>query len=307
MSGHAMNRPGGTILLFLLRTLGALPLRFHYACSGFVAWLAGNVLRYRRDVVMTNLARSFPDLKYSDLKAICKDFYRHFAEIVAEAIWFAGCSDAGRLRASHLVEIVNAEEFNSFYDASNGVFLLTAHTGNWELYGGFESYSYNGPFRITRENAVVVYKKLSSEAWDYVMKEARKTPLSDRESFDGMLESREIMRYAVSHKDERKVYVFDTDQHPYKGAAGVDVGTFMHQPTRSMAGAAKLAVKYGMGVCYMTMERVKRGSYHMKLTPICTDASGMSPEEIMKKYYALVQADIEACPANYLWTHKRWK
>ena len=48
---------------WLVRALGALPLGFHYACSGFFTWILKDVMRYRRDVVMTNLSRSFPEKK----------------------------------------------------------------------------------------------------------------------------------------------------------------------------------------------------------------------------------------------------
>ena len=50
-------------MLGLLRLLGLLPLRVHYALGRFVAWLAEDVIRYRRDVVIHNLTKCFPDKK----------------------------------------------------------------------------------------------------------------------------------------------------------------------------------------------------------------------------------------------------
>ena len=64
---------GSVILLSLMRALAALPLRFHYACAGFFSWLLKDVLRYRRDVVMANLSRSFPEKKYDELTQEDKD------------------------------------------------------------------------------------------------------------------------------------------------------------------------------------------------------------------------------------------
>ena len=40
---------------------------------------------------------------------------------------------------------------------------------------------------------------------------------------------------------------------------------------------------------------------------IARDASELAPGEVMDRYYALLQKDIEAQPSNYLWSHKRWK
>ena len=59
----------------LLRLLGLLPLRVHYALGRFVAWLAESVLHYRRDVVVHNLTKCFPDRNVWDLKPIRKEFY----------------------------------------------------------------------------------------------------------------------------------------------------------------------------------------------------------------------------------------
>lgn len=302
-----MQDLGYKIVRGLMKAFGKLPLSFHYAWSGFIAWLVGSVLHYRRDVVMTNLSRSFPDKKYKELKAICKDFYRHFGEIIAEAIWFAGCTSPERLRKSRIVELENPEELNRIFNNTPSVLLLASHAGNWELYGGYYSYSYTEPLHCAENDFCIVYKKLTSKVWDAVMKANRVSPIVDKEGFDGVVESQEVIRYMVRHRGSHKIYCFITDQHPYKGSAGVDVGEFMHQPTTTMDGGAKLACKFGMSVASMSMVRESRGHYKIRFTTLCEDASATDPVSIMKLYYEQLQKDLEAQPSNYLWTHKRWK
>jgi KDO2-lipid IV(A) lauroyltransferase len=55
------------------------------------------------------------------------------------------------------------------------------------------------------------------------------------------------------------------------------------------------------------MQRVKRGHYDLSFIPICDDASKMTPEELIRKYYDMLEAEIRETPANWLWSHKRWK
>ena len=55
------------------------------------------------------------------------------------------------------------------------------------------------------------------------------------------------------------------------------------------------------------MKRVKRGYYEMTFIPICMNASEHAPEEILRKYYDLLEEEITETPANWLWSHKRWK
>ena len=297
------------LLKCVMRALGALPLGFHYACGRFIGFLAGNVFHYRRDVVMTNLARSFPDRKYKELKQICRDFYRHFGDIFAEAVWYGGCRSPRRLRKQRIVEMTNPELLNHLFESSPSVMIFNSHCGNWELFGGIGSYCFVDGVELAfgEPQMRVVYKKMSSRVWDEFFKSNRIAPLEDRAGYDGLIESHDIMRYALSHKGEKMLYNLNTDQSPYKGSSSVDVGEFMHQPTRSMAGGATLARKLHMSVVYMNMSVRERGHYDMTFTTICEDASEMSVEDIMKSYYSLLQKDIEAQPSNYLWTHKRWK
>ena len=58
---------------------------------------------------------------------------------------------------------------------------------------------------------------------------------------------------------------------------------------------------------YLGMNREARGRYQMTYTLIARDASAKTPEAVMRSYYDLLEADIRRDPANYLWTHKRWK
>ncbi|MBQ3821345.1 MAG: acetyltransferase, partial [Bacteroidales bacterium] len=56
-----------------------------------------------------------------------------------------------------------------------------------------------------------------------------------------------------------------------------------------------------------SMPQESRGHYKIKYVTIADDASSLSAEDIMRRYYKLLEADIEAQPWNYLWTHNRWK
>ena len=302
-----MHKLGVFLLKVPLRLLGLLPLRVHYALGRFVAWLAEDVVRYRRDVVMHNLTKAFPEKNVWDLKPIRKAFYRHFGELIAEAVWFGGCRNPKRLRRARLVEVENPEVAAQLFEAAPSLVVMYSHCGNWELYGGIESYNYTDkPLPFNEQNFCVVYRELSSRAWDDVMRDNRFAPLLDRKHFPGYIESKDLIRYAFSHRDEKKVYNVNTDQRPYfESPANMDVD-FFGQRVQTMTGAAALARKLGMSVAYLSMRRERRGHYVLRYEPICEDASKLGVEEIMQQYYRLVEADIRQQPENYLWTHQRF-
>ena len=302
-----MHKLGVFLLKVPLRLLGLLPLRVHYALGRFVAWLAEDVVRYRRDVVMHNLTKAFPEKNVWDLKPIRKAFYQHFGELVAEAVWFGGCRNAKRLRRARLVEVENPEVAARLFEAAPSMVVMYSHCGNWELYGGIESYNYTDkPLPFNEQNFCVVYRELSSRAWDDVMRDNRFAPLKDRKHFPGYIETKDLIRYAYSHRDEKKIYNVNTDQRPYfESPANMDVD-FFGQRVQTMTGAAALARKFGMSVAYLSMRRERRGHYVMRYEPICEDASKLGVAEIMQQYYRLVEADIRQQPENYLWTHQRF-
>lgn len=302
-----MHKLGVFLLKVPLRLLGLLPLRVHYALGRFVAWLAEDVVRYRRDVVTHNLTKAFPEKNVWDLKPIRKAFYQHFGELVAEAVWFGGCRNAKRLRRARLVEVENPEVAARLFEAAPSMVVMYSHCGNWELYGGIESYNYTDkPLPFNEQNFCVVYRELSSRAWDDVMRDNRFAPLKDRKHFPGYIETKDLIRYAYSHRDEKKIYNVNTDQRPYfESPANMDVD-FFGQRVQTMTGAAALARKLGMSVAYLSMRRERRGHYVMRYEPICEDASKLGVAEIMQQYYRLVEADIRQQPENYLWTHQRF-
>ncbi len=143
--------------------------------------------------------------------------------------------------------------------------------------------------------------------WDKILHANRIAALRDKKNYRGYLESREVMRYVFEHKDEKIMYNFITDQHPYFKTKDPMKVKFMHQECSTMKGAADLAHKLGMSVCFLSMQQERRGLYKLNYITICDDASSMSPEQIMNRYYEFLQKDIEAQPWNYLWTHRRWK
>lgn len=302
-----MKKIAVNIVRGILVVLSKLPLKFHYFMGDIFAWIARVVFRYRYDVVMINLSRSFPDKKYKALQAIAKDFYRHLGEIAAEAIWFSG-SNYKRLYDSGIVTVTNPEDFNELFLSAPSMTVLSTHCGNWELLGGFLGYRTSTGVKVALEEDQirVVYKQLTNPVADEVFKRNRASAL-EVVGTSCEIESMNILRHAVANRDKRKVYIFPTDQHPYTKAAKHPIGEFMHQQTNVMLGSVGLACRLSHSVMYLKMKRVERGRYEMTLIPMCVNASEMKQEDLMRKYYDLLEEEIYETPANWLWTHKRWK
>ena len=294
---------GGT-----LRLLGRLPLPFHHAMARFLGWLMRNVVRYRVDVVKDNLEHSFPEKSASEINAIHKKFYNHFGRIFTEALWFGSCKGENgrkRLKNSHIVEIVNPEEFNRILRENTQVMILQTHAGNWEIIGGILNYTYTEPLLFTTRTFAIAYLPLHSQFWDRFMAQNRAAPVEDLD-FDGYIPTQNIVRHVQEHSGKKFCYCFITDQFPYSYSHKHTV-RFMNRETPTMTGGAALACRMDMAVVYLRFTCRENGGYRMEFVPITEKASGHSPMAIMEKYYKLLEEDLHNQPWNYLWTHKRWK
>lgn len=302
-----MKKAFAKIIRGLIYVVAQLPLGFHYFFGDIVSWFLRCVVRYRTGVVWMNIARSFPEKKYKELKVIYKDYYRHLGEIAVEAIWFGG-SSYKRLNKAGIVTVKNPEVLCQMYSDSPSVTMMTSHCGNWEIMGGIYGYMTAGgrecPF--PEDAFTVVYKRLTSEVSDMVFG-ANRVSVLEVDSPNALVESNNILRFCIKNKGEKRIYGYLADQTPYYRAGQYDIGTFLHQKTSAMIGSLGVACKLSHAVVYLKQRHVARGKYEWEFIPICPDASKLTPDELVRRYYQLLEEEINETPHNWLWSHNRWK
>jgi KDO2-lipid IV(A) lauroyltransferase len=270
-----------------------LPLKVLYCISDFIAFFLRRVIRYRSEVVNTNLARSFPDLKYRELSKIIKRFYRNFSDIFIELLWSASAS---RKSYYSKVELENPEELRSFHDQGKSAIIVLGHQTNWENLSVLDT----SPSGFTRPDLRIVYKSMRNKSSDMLLKWIR-----ERNQQGKYIESKEIARYMFRHRKEQLLYVLIADQSPLPGAKFAV--NFLNQPTFLLNGPEQLSKKYDLPVVYANSIRVSRGKYRVRFTAITGDPSKTEDGEISAKFAALLEAGIRANPSDWLWSHKRWK
>ena len=295
---------GKFLLQDFIKLIGKCPLGFHHFNARWIGWCIENVFKYRTGLVEVNLANAFPEKSQLDRDKIKHQFYVHFAKIFLEAAWFSACNKE-RLRKSHIAEIINPELLNRLYDQRPSIMIMSSHSGNWEIMGGACNYSYKEDFHFNDLDICSVYRQLSNQMMNEIMEDIRLAVISDRKAFTGYMESRNVLRYVFKNKDKKKIYLFTTDQRPYFSGSDHMKVTFMNRPCYAMSASAGVAKKFGMAVVYQRMLE-RKGGYDIEYIPICEDASTMSVEEMIYKYYRLLEEDLRTQPYNYLWTHNRW-
>ena len=71
---------------FPFYALSILPMSVLYIMSDFIFFITYSIIRYRRDVVYSNIRRSFQDKSDQEIKIIEKKFYKYFCDLMFETI-----------------------------------------------------------------------------------------------------------------------------------------------------------------------------------------------------------------------------
>ena len=278
------------ILFFILYLVSRLPLWFLYGLSDILFFVLYYLVRYRKTVVRTNLANSFPEKTDLERQQIEKKYFRFLADTIFETIklWSISASELKKR-----FKFKNIEEVNRHLKNHKSVLIATGHYANWE-WGAPASPLY------FEEPLMVIYKSQSNKYFENKINEMR--------SRFGtiMVPMQQAYRTIVSHKNEPFLAIFLADQTPVIQES-MFFTPFLNQPTAVFLGVEKIAKKTGQPVLFYYMNRIKRGYHEVIFKTLTEDPKSTADYEITKLHTAELERVIRQRPEFWLWSHKRWK
>jgi len=273
----------------VIYAISLLPMTFLYAMASFTFVVVYYIVGYRKFIVIQNIARSFPEKRYGEIRAIVKKFYVCFVFYIAEII--KGTS-ASPTVFDKKIEFENLELIDSFINSRRDVIVCLGHCGNWEMLNFM-------PYKSHHE-IYAVYSPLKSAIMNRLMIKLR--------SRFGMklIPDKSVVRHILSENSDPSVYLFLADQCPRIKEEKYRF-SLLNQKSYVFSGMEKLARKGRAAVIYLHITQLSRGNYKIVCTPICSNAESMKDGEITQKYVDLLTENINEEPYSWLWTHKRWK
>lgn len=262
----------------IIRSVSRLPTqRLHWLAQDLAAPLAR--LCYRRSLVYRNLARAFPR---QHTGALAKAFYAALAEVCVE-VARARAMSAGELRER--VTFAGAEPLNS-----GSSLLLMAHHGNlvWAV---------NALACEVSTPVSVVYKTPH-------IPEMRELLLGIAERFGvDAVPVKEVRRQLMAHRGQHRVWTLVADQRPGKDRHYAEL---CGRRTAFFKGPERMARTFNWPVYYLSCRRLAPGRYRCVVERIAEPPYDR-PGEVIERYAAKLQADIDAAPGDWLWSHDRWR
>jgi len=82
---------------------------------------------------------------------------------------------------------------------------------------------------------------------------------------------------------------------------------FLNRDTAFYMGPEEIARVTRFPVFFIAMRRRARGYYEMEFLPLAPAGRVMPPGVLTERYVRLVEEQIRAAPADWPWSHKRWR
>ncbi len=277
------------IIYPLFYLLSLIPWRVMYMIADGLYVLVFYFFGYRKKVVLQNLSIAFPEKTEKERMRIAKDFYHNFIDTIVETIKMISINH--KQADKRLVGNINI--LNDLYDSGKNVQLVAGHFFNWEFLNHWIPRHSKFPF-------VGVYQPLSNKIMGkiiYDMRAKNGTILIPTNHFKTQFRNYVKDRYALG---------LAADQNPPSDLKAYWV-PFFNRLTPFIVGPEKGAKMNDTHVVFCHFYKIKRGYFEVRFELITSDPLSFKDGELTKIFAQYVEKAVKLKPANYLWSHRRWK
>ncbi len=260
--------------------------------SNILAFLFFYIIRLRRNVVISNLSKAFPNYTKKEINGIA---YQNYASI---ALTFLELFLIPKLSKEEILNLFNIHDLQLIKDrisGGKGVILLTAHFGNWEL-------AAIATGLLLNTNINVLVKEQSNPFVTKWLKSVREK-FGNKEIPLG-ISVKEIYK---SLKNGKIVGVVGDQRGPKEG---VKVNFFGNK-TSTFIGTASIALKLKSPVIVLFSVRRPDGKYDSIVKEINLNELNGNTEQMIssfnQKYMKLLEDIVIEHPEQWFWMHNIWK
>ncbi len=256
-----------------------------------LGWLTGRVVRFRRRYALDALRQSMPELSQAQASAALDGMYRNLATNLVEI-----------LRAEVSVENPGPDFFSyegeelvtAALARGRGALMLMAHYGSWELLAMFAA---QRGYQLH-----IVAKKFKNDAVNQLWNQLR-----ERYGIK-VIYAHNAARPVLRALRENALVGFMLDQHrPREQGVFVE---FFGRPASTSPGLAILSSQSQAPVLPVFIQRRPGGGHHIRVLPEVLPPPDREPATVLRytqRYTTILENEIRAQPAEWIWIHRRWK
>ena len=262
-----------------------------YAISDILFVISFYLVRYRRKVVSKNLENSFPEKSAAERRKIEKEFFRNLCDYAVEMLKLLTISQQ---ELASRVLFKNPEICQQYISQGQSLLNLASHQFNWEWLLTAGSFKLPGQMDF-------VYQPVSNSFFDQFS-------LISRTRFGAYpIRRDEVAREIVKRKTLVRNIALVGDQYPGLRQDKKYHTRFLNQDTVFFYGSNQLAILTQYPVMYYALRKIRRGYYETTIVELARPPYEKDSHNVVEKYIEEVERVIRDRPAEWLWSHNRWK
>jgi Kdo2-lipid IVA lauroyltransferase/acyltransferase len=277
------------LLFGILYIFSLLPFRLLYIISDVLYLIIWKVFRYRKKVTLENLTLSFPEKTQAEIVVIMNAYYRNLCDSIVETVKLISISESNLLKRIkcnwEIFDLMNMEN-------RNGQGYMS-HQFNWEM--ATVACNWRAPRRFTG-----IYLPLTNQAFDRLYRYIR------GRSGTRLVRVQDMQKEMTNIQQSETLWGFIADQNP-SDPKRVSWNTFFNRTTAFFKGPEFVARRYNNIVYFGEIIKLKRGYYEIKMKLAFENPRETSDGEITEAYVRYLEESIKRQPANWVWSHRRWK
>lgn len=276
---------------------GLLPKFILYKILKIIAKLFFILEKRRSKLTLINLKAAYPDKDEKEIKKLAFNSYESVATTLAEIILML----QDKTNLDNMIE--NPQEFlekmeHHTKNAKNGIIMITAHFGNWELAAEFLALHGYPLLVIGREgNNKLIEKNIT-------------TPFREKYGNKNVYKRNALLGIIKTIKRGKIAGLLYDQKSGGKNSVKVNLFNLPADTTKSIA---ELKLRFNPKILPIFFAREKSGKY----TPIIYEPIEYTADEekqyekkmekMTQKYNDILEEVIRAYPEQWFWMHNRWR
>lgn len=273
--------------LGLLRLSCFLPYRGLLFIGSIIGDIMYWLLPRRRHIAATNLRLCFPELSASEQQMLLRQNFRSTGISLLEIAW---CWWGAEHKLKPLCHIQGLEHLRAAQTQGNGVLLFSAHSTCLEI--GGRLLALHTPFHV-------MYKPHRNPLFEAVMRGSRES------QFERAIDRNDIRDLIRTLKQGHTCwYALDQDF----GTINAVFAPFFKIPAATLTATTRIAKMTGCAVVPFFVRRLDDGSgYQLTIQPALENFPSGDDLADTTRTNILIEQEVRKAPAQYLWTHRRFK
>jgi KDO2-lipid IV(A) lauroyltransferase len=276
------------LILFLFSLFKIIGINKSSKLSSQLFLLLGPFFRSKK-IFQKNIKKVFPEIKQDQQNKIFKNMWRNYGKMFAEYMFIKDFRYSKKFEENLIIE--NFSILEKIKKDKEPVIFISGHFNNFELMA----------MQIEKAgiNLAAIYRPLNNIYLNPIMEEIRKKYICKKQIKKGISGTKQILK---EYKNGASIALM-IDQRVSEGI----LSNFFGQNALTTTIPAQFVKKFNTKVVPIYIERLNNDKFKITVHDIIEFDNAHDVETITFKLNKILENMVLKNPAQWIWTHDRWK